>query len=71
MGCLHCRPAVANNGSEWTEVVAALHKDTVDIGLEIEGLRHTADIFEVRIAPALHVPVAASDTNANGVIYLI
>ena len=52
-------------------MIAALHKDAVNIGLEIEGLRSTADIFEMRISPALHMPVAASDSNADCIINLI
>ena len=52
-------------------MIAALDKDAVNVGFEIERLRSTAKILKMRITPALHVPVASPDSNADCIIHFI
>ena len=67
--CIAAQRACA--GSERSKTIAALQKDPVNIGLEIERLRETAEILEMHVAFALHVPIAAADPDADGVVNLI
>jgi len=49
-------------------MVTALDEDAINIGLEVERLRASAEHFKMRISPALHMPVAATDADANRII---
>src|ERR1044071_741287 len=53
--------------SERSKAIAALHKNPVNIGLEIERLRETAEILKMRVAPTLPMPITTADPNAHGV----
>ena len=71
MGGLASQPSERAAGSERSKTIAALQKDPVNIGLEIERLREPAEILEMRVALALHMPIAAADPDADGVVNLV
>ena len=49
-------------------MVTALNEDTINIRLEVERLRTSAKHFKMCISPALHMPVATADSDANRVV---
>ena len=49
-------------------MVTALDEDAINIGLEVERLRAPAEHFKMCISPTLHMPVAATDADANRII---
>src|SRR5581483_19277 len=62
------QPRSTGRASEIGEPVARLHEHAVHVGLDIERLARAADIFKMRAAAALHVPVAGPDPDAERLV---
>src|SRR5262249_53176768 len=67
----HGRPAKRTDASERAEAVTALNESSVEIGLKVQRLAHATDLLEMRVSLAFQMPIAATYSNADGIVPLV